>query len=147
MTAINPYLNFDDNTEEVFDFYKSVFGGDFLMVMRFKEMPAEAMDENHQMPEREGEKIMHIALPIGQGSILMGSDRPASMGSVTNGNNVSISLDTDSHEEATRLFEGLSAGGQVTMPLNKAFWGGYFGMFIDKYGVQWMVSYDDSQQN
>lgn len=147
MATVNPYLNFGGNCEEAFDFYKSVFGGEFLTIMRFNEMPAEELDESHQMAESEGEKIMHVSLPIGQGSILMGSDTPEAMGPVTMGHNFSISIDTDSHEEATRLFEGLSAGGQVTMPLDKVFWGGYFGMLTDKYGVQWMISYDDSQPN
>ncbi len=136
MATLNPYLSFDDNCEEVFNFYRSVFGGEFQTVMRFKEMPAE-----YPMPESEGEKIMHMALPIGQGTILMGSDSPAEMGPVKVGNNVSISISAASEEEADRLFKGLSAGGQVTMPLEKAFWGDYFGMLTDKFGVNWMVSY------
>jgi PhnB protein len=141
MTVINPYLGFNDNCEEAFNFYKSVFGGEFAAVMRFKDVPAE-----FQMPESEGEKIMHMALPIGQGTMLMGSDTPAGMEPATPGNNVSIVISTESEEEADRLFKGLSAGGQVTMPLEKAFWGDYFGMLTDKYGVHWMVSYDYNQQ-
>jgi PhnB protein len=141
MAAINPYLNFSGNCEEAFNFYKSVFGGEFLTKMRFKEAPAE-----YQMAENEGEKIMHVALPIGQGTILMGSDRPSAMGPTTNGNNYSISINTTSEQEAAKLFQGLSAGGQVTMPLEKAFWGAYFGMFTDKFGIQWMVNYDYNQQ-
>jgi PhnB protein len=141
MKAINPYLNFSGNCEEAFNFYRSVFGGEFSAQMRFKEVPAEA-----QMDASEGEKIMHIALPIGQGSVLMGSDSPAAMGPTTTGNNSSISISTESEAEATRVFNGLSAGGQVTMPLEKAFWGSYFGMLTDKFGIQWMVSYDDDQQ-
>lgn len=137
MATINPYLNFGGNCEEAFNFYKSVFGGDFLTMMRFNEVPAE-----YQMSESEGQKIMHVALPIGQGAILMGSDTPAAMGSVTNGNNYSIAIGAESEAEATKLFNGLSAGGQVTMPLAKAFWGDYFGMLTDKFGVHWMVSYD-----
>lgn len=140
MTAINPYLNFGSNCEEAFNFYKSVFGGDFVTLMRFKDVPAE-----YAMPEDEAEKIMHMALPIGQDVILMGSDTPSNMGSVTTGTNVSISISTDSEAEATRLFNKLSAGGQVTMPLEKAFWGDYFGMLTDKFGVQWMVSYAYNQ--
>ncbi|MEJ2560857.1 MAG: VOC family protein [Anaerolineae bacterium] len=89
---------------------------------------------------------MHVALPIGQGSVLMGSDRPAAMGPTTPGNNSSISVSTDSEAEATRVFNRLSAGGQVTMPLEKAFWGSYFGMLTDRFGIQWMVSYDYNQQ-
>ena len=145
MKAVNPYLNFSDNCKEAFNFYKSVFGGEFVTVMRFKEVPAEEMDEGHQMPESEGEKIMHVALPIGQETMLMGSDVPAAMGSVTTGNNFAISISTDSEAEADNLFNGLSAGGQVTMPLGKVFWGDYFGMLTDKFGVQWMISYDYNQ--
>jgi PhnB protein len=141
MKAINPYLNFSGNCEEAFDFYRSVFGGEFATVMRFKEVPPEA-----QMDASEGEKIMHVALPIGQGTILMGSDRPAAMGPTTPGDNASISISTDSEAEATRVFNGLSAGGQATMPLEKAFWGAYFGMLTDRFGIQWMVSYDYNQQ-
>lgn len=140
MAALNPYLHFDGNCEEVFEFYKSVFGGEFQTVMRFKEAPPEV-----GFPESEGQKVMHMALPIGPNTVLMGSDVPEAMGPTTTGNNVSISIDTDSHDEATRLFNGLSAGGQVTMPFDKAFWGGHFGMCTDKFGIQWMVSYDDSQ--
>src|SRR5262245_53746048 len=136
MTMVNPYLNFTDNCEEAFKFYKSVFGGDFATVMRFKDVPAE-----YQGDASEREKIMHIALPIGQGTMLMGSDTPASMGSAKPGTNFGISISTGSETEADRLFKGLSAGGQVTMPLDKAFWGDYFGMLTDKFGVPWMVSY------
>jgi PhnB protein len=141
MTAINPYLNFGGNCEEAFNFYKSVFGGEFLTVMRFKDVPAE-----YQMAESEGEKIMHVSLPIGSGNVLMGSDRPAAMGPTTNGNSYFISINTESEAEASKLFNGLSVGGQVTMPLDKAFWGAYFGMLTDKFGIQWMVNYDYNQQ-
>ena len=140
MTAVNPYLNFSGNCEEAFDFYRSVFGGEFLMVMRFKDVPAE-----YQMADSEAEKIMHVSLPIGPGTVLMGSDTPAAMGPVTNGTNFFISISTGSEAEATALFNGLSAGGQISMPLGKAFWGAYFGMLTDKFGVQWMVSYDYNQ--
>lgn len=140
MATLNPYLTFNDNCEEAFNFYKSVFGGDFAMVMRFKDVPAE-----YQGSASEAEKIMHMALPIGQGTMLMGSDSPASMGVPKTGDNVSISISTESEAEAERLFKGLSAGGQVTMPLEKAFWGDYFGMLTDKYGFQWMVSYMSNQ--
>ena len=132
MKAINPYLNFSDNCEAAFEFYKSIFGGEFLTVMRFKDVPAEVME----VPASEAEKIMHMALPIGQGTILMGSDVPEAMGAVTSGDNFAISLSADSEAEATALFNKLSAGGQVTMPLDKAFWGDYFGMLTDKFGVQ-----------
>lgn len=138
MAAINPYLNFDGNCEEVFNFYKSVFETDFEMLMRFKEVPAEA-----GLPAGEGEKIMHVALPIGHGTVLMGSDRPAAMGLVTGGNNYYISIQTDSQEETTRIFNGLSAAGEVSMPLHQTFWGATFGMLTDKFGIQWMVNYDN----
>jgi len=140
MTAVNPYLNFSDNCEEAFNFYKSVFGGEFLTVMRFKDMHSDEVDES------EGEKIMHMALPIGQGTILMGSDTPEAMGVVTIGTNFSIAVSPDSREEATKLFNGLSSGGKVTMPLDDAPWGAYFGMLTDKFGVQWMVNYDYDRQ-
>ena len=142
MASVNPYLNFNGNTEEAFNFYKSVFGGEFPMVMRYKDAPAE-----YQMGEDNGERIMHIALPIGQGTMLMGSDQPEAYGKATIGTNFYISISTESEEEANKLFNGLSAGGQVTMPLEKAFWGSYFGMFKDKFDVQWMVSYDYNQQS
>lgn len=141
MAMLNPYLNFNDNCEEAFNFYKSVFGGEFATVMRFADVPAE-----YQGSPSEAQKIMHMALPIGQGTILMGSDTPASMAPPKTGTNFGISISTDSEAEANRLFKGLSAGGQVTMPLEKAFWGDYFGMVTDKYGVPWMVSYSPNQQ-
>lgn len=141
MAMLNPYLNFNGNCEEVFSFYKSVFGGEFLAIMRFNEAPPDV-----GFPESEGEKIMHITLPIGHGTVLMGSDVPGSMEPATASNNFSISISADSEEEAARLFEGLSAGGRVTMPFDKVFWGGKFGMLTDKYGIQWMVSHDESQQ-
>ena len=147
MKAVNPYLNFSDNCEAAFNFYKSVFGGEFVTVMRFKDVPSEELDESHQMSDGEAEKIMHVALPIGQETILMGSDVPEGMGAVTIGTNFAISLSADSEAEATALFNKLSAGGQVTMPLDKAFWGDYFGMLTDKFGVQWMVSYAYNQQD
>ncbi|HEY9007494.1 VOC family protein [Ohtaekwangia sp.] len=142
MSAINPYLSFNNNCEEVFNFYKSVFGGEFLTVMRFKEMAP-----HHPVDKAEENKILHMALPIGHGTVLMGSDTPSSMGQVSVGNNVSIAIQPDSKEEADKLFNGLAAGGNVTMPLSNAFWGAYFGMLIDKYGINWMVNYDPNRQS
>jgi PhnB protein len=142
MPALNPYLNFSDNTEEVFNFYKSVFGGEFATVMRFKDAPSE-----HQASESEANKIMHIALPLGDGNVLMGSDTPAAYGKPVTGTNMSISVSTKSQEEADKIFNGLTAGGKTTMPLAKTFWGSYFGMLTDKYGIQWMVSHDPNRQN
>jgi len=141
MATINPYLNFNGNTEEVFNFYKSVFGGEYAMVMRYKDAPKE-----HQMGESDGEKIMHMALPIGQHTILMGSDWPEPYGKPVEGTNVSLSISADSKEQADKLFNGLSAGGQATMPMSDTFWGSYFGMLKDKFGFNWMVGYDENPQ-
>jgi len=139
MSALNPYLNFMGNTEEAFNFYKSVFGGDFPMVMRFKDTP-----EATKVPPNEQDKIMHIALPIGK-NVLMGSDALESMGhKSTAGNNFSLSISAKNKEEADQVFNGLAAGGQVTMPLENTFWGAYFGMLTDKFGVQWMVNHDQN---
>jgi PhnB protein len=143
MKTVNPYLNFNGNTEEVFNFYKSVFGGEFAMVQRFKDTP-----EKDKVPAQDQDKIMHIALPIGKGNVLMATDALESMGQkLKAGNNYHLSISADSQDEATHLFNGLSAGGKVMVPLAKMFWGAYFGMFTDKFGTQWMVSYDENQQN
>ncbi|HKC67345.1 MAG TPA: VOC family protein [Bacteroidia bacterium] len=141
MASINPYITFNGNCEEAFMFYKSVFGGHFPYVGRFKEMPP--MEGHPPMPASEGEKIMHISLPISKETILMGSDSSEAFGHATIvGNNFSISINATSEAEADKLFHGLSAGGHVTMPLGKTFWGAYFGMFTDKFGIQWMVNFD-----
>jgi PhnB protein len=145
MTTVNIYLNFNGNCEEAFNFYKSVFGGEFPYIGRYKDMPP--AEEGKTLPAEEGEKIMHMALPISQETMLMGSDTGGEWAaSLSPGNNFSISINTDSQEEADRLFNGLSAGGQVTMPMAKTFWGDYFGMFTDKFGINWMVSYNTNQQ-
>jgi PhnB protein len=142
MLTINPYLNFAGNTEEIFNFYKSVFGGEFSALQRFKDT-----SEAGNIPKQEQDKIMHVALPIGNGTILMATDTLESMGQkLTVGNNFYIAIQPESKEEAQRLFNGLSAGGKVEMPLQDAFWGAYFGMFQDKFGIQWMVNYDQSAQ-
>jgi len=141
MTEISPYLNFNGNAEEAFNFYKSVFGGEFSALQRFKDVPGNEMAENEQ------ERIMHIALPLGKGHVLMASDIAESAGHKLNeGNNFYISINTKSEAEATRIFNALSAGGKVEMPLEKMFWGAYFGMFKDKFGIQWMVSYNFSEE-
>lgn len=138
MASLHPYLNFPGTTEEAFNFYKSIFGGEFAALQRFKETP-----EADRIPAAEQDKIMHIALPIGKGVVLMATDALESMGQTLKaGNNFYLSLDTDSEEEADNIFKALSAGGEVTMPLDKAFWGAYFGMLTDKFGIQWMVNYD-----
>jgi PhnB protein len=141
MATINPYLNFDGNTEEVFNFYRSVFGGNFQTLQRYKDMPSEVPS-----PEPEGNRILHVALPIGKDTVLMGSDRPSTFGPGTKGDNFFISIQTESEEETTKLFNALSAGGTITMPLGKTFWGAFFGMFADKFGIQWMVNYSYTQQ-
>lgn len=135
MAAINPYLNFNGQCEEAFKFYQSIFGGELKDLQRFKEAPS----EDH-LPANEGEWLIHVALPIGKDTVLMGSDSPSRMGKVTSGNNVHISIETDSDDETNRVFNGLAAGGKVTMPLEKAFWGARFGMLVDKFGIQWMVN-------
>jgi PhnB protein len=138
MPTINPYLNFDGNTEEAFNFYKSVFGGEFSIFQRFKETPMAG-----NIAAGDQEKLMHVSLPIGPGSVLMASDTVESMGqSVVMGNNMSVSAGADSEAEATRLFDGLSAGGKIEMPMQKTFWGSFFGMVTDRFGVRWMISYD-----
>lgn len=141
MASINPYLTFNGNCEEAFNFYKSVFGGEFPYIGRFKDMPSDKPVDGD-----EGNRIMHVSLPIGQGTLLMGSDTSKQMGDVTSGNNFAISINADSKEEADRLFTALSSGGRVTMPLNDTFWGAYFGMFTDKFGISWMVNYDKNEQ-
>lgn len=136
MAAIDPYLIFDGNCEEAFNFYKSVLGVEFEMISKFKDMPGE------KCPAGDENKIMHVSLPIGNGNRLMGSDTGSGMGGVTFGNNFSISLSTTSEDETKKLFNGLSAGGKVTMPLEPTFWAPLFGMLTDKFGVNWMVGYN-----
>ena len=143
-TVVNPYLTFSGNCEEAFTFYKSVFGGDFMFLGRFKDMPP--MEGYEPVSEAEGEKIMHVSLPISKETFLMGSDSSEAFGQSTiAGNNFSISVNTDTQEEADKLFNSLSAGGKVTMPMNKTFWGSYFGMLVDKFEIQWMVSCEQNK--
>jgi PhnB protein len=140
MAQINPYLHFNGNAEEAFNFYKSVFGGEFAMVMRFKDIPG---SPDPSFNQKEAEKIMHIALPIGSKDILMGSDTPEAMGKHNeNETRSKISISAESKEEADKLFQGLSAGGSVEVPISNSFWGSYFGMFRDKFGIEWMVDFD-----
>jgi PhnB protein len=138
--TINPYLDFDGNAEEAFNFYKSVFGGEFQSLQRMGERP-----EGANVPANEKHRIMHVALPLGKNNILMGCDVFPGKGHVrTPGNNFHLSVGTESRKEADRIFNALAAGGQVSMPLQTTFWGSYFGMLKDKFGVQWMVSFDES---
>lgn len=142
MALINPHINFNGNAEEAFTFYKSVFGGEFANVVRFKDLPA----GGHPIAEHEADKIMHIALPIGP-NVLMGNDVPEFMGTVNEQENRSkISIGAESREEADSIFHGLSAGGAVEMPISDSPWGSYFGMFRDKYGIEWMVDYNPRQK-
>lgn len=138
MALINPHINFNGNAEEAFNFYKSVFGGEFTKIIRFKDLSG----AEHPIAENEANKIMHIALPIGK-NILMGNDVPEFMGKVNeNENRSKISVSAKSREEADKLFNGLSAGGNIEVPIDDSPWGSYFGMFRDKYGIEWMVDFD-----
>ncbi len=147
MAKINPYLNFNGNTEEAFNFYKSVFGSEFAVLMRFGDTSGCGdLPEGKQISEADKEKIMHIALPIGNDNVLMATDALDSMGQkLIEGNNFSLSIPAENKEKAERLFNGLSEGGKVVMPLADAFWGAYFGMLQDKFGIRWMVNYDYNQ--
>jgi len=139
MASINPYIHFNGNAEEAFSFYKSVFGSDFAAIIRFKDMNFEGAP-NH---EKEAEKIMHIALPIGKHSLLMGSDTPEQLGKHNEMETRSkISISAESKEEADSIFDKLSEGGQIEMPIGDSPWGSYFGMFRDKFGIEWMVDFD-----
>ncbi len=138
MASINPYIHFNGNAEEAFTFYKSVFGGEFATIARFKDFP----NPYNPVSKNEENNIMHIALPIGKSSVLMGSDTPSFLGKHNeNENRSKISISAESKEEAEKLFNGLSAGGKVEMPIGDSPWGSYFGMFRDKYGIEWMVDY------
>lgn len=142
MKGVNPYLNFNGNSKEAFDFYRSVFGGEFTTVMKFGDNP-----QCGEMTEADKDKIMHISLPLGSsGNVLMASDSVESLGQkLTVGNNVYISLSPDTKDEADQIFKGLSDGGKVEMPMQDMFWG-YWGCFTDKFGVQWMLSVDNGTQ-
>lgn len=138
MPIINPYINFNGNAEEAFTFYKSVFGGEFTKVIRFKELAS----PEFPIPEKELNKIMRIALPIGK-NLLIANDVPEQMGKVSeNENRSKISISVESREEADRIFNGLSEGGTVEMAMGESPWGSYFGMFRDKYGIEWTVECD-----
>lgn len=138
MALINPHINFNGNAEEAFNFYKSIFGGEFAMIMRFKDLAS----PEFQVAENEENKIMHIALPIGN-NVLMGNDVPEIMGRTNeNEHRSKISVSAVSKEEADKLFIGLSKGGQIEMPIANSPWGSYFGMLRDKYGIEWMVDFD-----
>lgn len=138
MAQINPHINFNGNAEEAFTFYKSIFGGEFVNIMRFKDLAS----PEFPVAENEANKIMHIALPIGK-NILMANDVPASMGRTNeNENRSKISISAESKEEADKLFNDLSEDGTIEMPITDSPWGSYFGMFRDKYGIEWMIDFD-----
>jgi PhnB protein len=138
MALINSHINFNGNAEEAFNFYRSVFGGEFANIVRFKDTSS----PENPISENEADKIMHIALPIGP-NVLMANDVPERMGRVNeNENRSKIFISAESREEADRLFKGLSAGGNVEVPMDESPWGSYFAMFRDKFGIEWMVDYD-----
>jgi PhnB protein len=138
MKSVNPYLNFPGTAEAAFTFYKSVFGGEFGLVHRFRGSPMEAA-----IPESERDRVMHISLPIAPGQVLMASDTCSAPGAppYVAGTNFSVSFEGESEAEAEKVFNGLSAGGKVSMPMQKTFWGAYFGMVTDQFGIAWMISY------
>ncbi len=138
MTTANVYLNFDGNCEEAFNFYKSVIGTEFTYLGRFKDVPPQ--EGMPPIPAEFAEKILHISLPVSTETMIMGSDNMGDWGpKFQQGNNFSISLYTETKEEADRLFNGLSEGGVIVMPIADAFWGDYYGSFTDKFGINWMV--------
>lgn len=138
MPTINPHINYNGNAEEAFTFYKSVFGGEFTKITRFKDLAS----PEFPIDEKDENKIMHIALPIGNNT-LMANDVPAILGTTNeNENRSKIAITANSREEADKLFNGLSAGGTVEMPIQDSPWGSYFGMFRDKYGIEWMIDFD-----
>lgn len=140
MKTANPYLNFNGNTEEAFNFYKSVFGGEFLSVIRFKDTP-----EGNKLPAGDAEKIMHIALPLGSNT-LMATDAIESAGhKLQEGNNFYISIEAESEDEGKLLCDKLSEGGKAGVPFTKQFWGAWHGNFTDKFGINWMVNYSPAQ--
>jgi len=145
MRKINIYITFNGNCEEAFNFYRSVFGGDFQFIGRYKDVPQAEKEIFH--PENE-EKIMHVSLPISKETILMGCDSPdAQGGGAVVGDNISLSIDTSSKEEADQLFDALSVGGKVKMPMAQTFWGAYFGVLTDRFGINWLINCDVKETN
>lgn len=140
MAGLNPYLTFNGTTEEAFNHYKNIFGGEFAMTMRFSDAK-----EHVPTPDKDSNRIMHIALPIGK-SVLMGSDTLGGQ-DVQQGTNVTISFNPDSRSDADRIFKGLADGGREVMPMEDTFWGDYFGMAIDKFGINWMINYSEMRRD
>lgn len=143
MPRLDPYLNFNGDCEAAFEHYKSVFGGEFLAMSRFSDMPP---NEEFPLEDDERDNVMHVSLPIGEHSVLMGSDSPKSMGGTDFGDNVSISVATASEAETERLCNAMAEGGQVTMAPAKTFWNAYFGMCVDRFGVHWMFNHDYGEE-
>ncbi|MEI9921913.1 MAG: VOC family protein [Bacteroidota bacterium] len=142
MALINPHIHFNGNAEEAFTFYKTVFGGEFTKMMRYKDLAS----AQYPIPDSDANRLMYVALPIGKGSVLFGSDVLEVMGHVTeNDNRNSISISAESREEADKLFNRLSNGGKVEMPIADGPFGAYFGMFSDKYGIEWMIDFTPTQ--
>jgi PhnB protein len=142
MPLLNPYLNLPGTTEEAFTFYKSVFGGEFKSVVRYKDTP-----EAEKLTPQDRNKLMHISLPIGKDNLLMGTDVLESMGQkISTGDNIHLSVHTESKAEADRIFKALFVGGKVDLPIGDMFWGDYFGMGKDRFGVQWMVNFSQQGQ-
>ncbi len=142
MKQINPYLTFNGNCEEAFNFYKSVLGGEFTYIKRLAEAPPM---EGFTFTEEELQKIMNIALPINEACTLIGGDAHPAMGQVAFGKNITLSLNVASKEQADKVFNSLSVGGMVFMPMSDMFWGGYFGMFEDRFGMNWMINYESNK--
>ena len=143
MTKLQPYLNFDGKAEEALEFYKSVFGGEFSSLVRFKDMPMEGVE----IPADEQDRILHISLPIGDDSLLMASDTLPSFGQeLVVGNNAYVSVHPESRKEADRIFDGLSDGAAVEMPMGDQAWGDYYGALKDRFGVQWMVNHSPPRE-
>ena len=140
MRQLNPYLSFNGQAEGAFNFYKSVFGGEFNGIMRWKDNP---QCEGFSDEDKNG--VMHVSLPIGN-SVIMGSDSVKTMGEVTSGTNFQVAISPDSREDADRLFAGLSEGGKATMPMSDMFWGDYYGSLTDKSGIQWMINYGQNSK-
>jgi PhnB protein len=136
MTVLNPYLGFDGDCEEAFTLYQSIFGGE-LDINRYSEMPPDT-----PVDPAAADRIMHVSLPLADGQVLMGSDRPPGTGTTTFGNSVAISVTPSSAADGQRIFEALAAGGEVQMPYERQFWGADYGMCRDRFGINWMVNYD-----
>lgn len=145
MTKVNAYMTFNGDCEEAFSFYKSVFGGEFLYIGRYKDVPP---TDRQTFRLENDEKIMHVSLPISKETILMGCDSTEAYGQGTIfGNNISLSINLDNKEEADRLFNELSVGGQIKMSMSQTFWGAYFGMFTDRFGINWLINCDSNKSN